>query len=102
MRPQTLPCWRQAQADLRAAESAMNDGHFHIVSWLARQSSEKALKALYIDRHAQLAPRTHDLGFLGGLLLAPGAVQADLTMLAPTFSVVRYPDASGTAPVDLI
>lgn len=102
MRPDTAPWWRQAQAELRTAEVAMQGGQFYAVSWFAQQAAEKALKALYLERRGQLAPRTHDLRFLGVQLGAPSAVQVDLDTLAPSFDVARYPDALGIAPVDAV
>jgi HEPN domain-containing protein len=72
------------------------------VSWFAQQAAEKALKALYLERHGELAPRTHDLRFLGSELSVPDPVRDDVDLLAPTFDRTRYPDAVGRAPADAI
>jgi HEPN domain-containing protein len=102
MRPETEPWWRQAEADLQTADVNMAAGRFYAVSWFAQQAAEKALKALYLERHGRLPPRTHDLRFLGAQLRASPAQARDLAILYPIFGLARYPDDSGTAPVDAI
>jgi HEPN domain-containing protein len=102
MRPETEAWWRQAQADLRTAEVNLEAGQFYGVSWFAQQAAEKALKAVYLERHHRLAPRTHDLRLLGMQLVVPQTLRIDLDVLDQTFDPSRYPTASGTAPVDAI
>jgi HEPN domain-containing protein len=102
MRPETEPWWRQAQADVETAEVALQGGRFYAVSWFAQQAAEKALKALYLERQGRLAPRTHDLRYLGSLLTVPQTVETDLDALTPAFDLARYPDPIGTAPVDAV
>jgi HEPN domain-containing protein len=64
---------------------------------------EKGLKALYIEQQATLAPRTHDLEYLGRQTGAPPPVTTDLQLLNPAFDLVRYPDSTGgSAPVDAV
>lgn len=103
MRLEAEPWWRQAEADRQAARDTFAAGHYFVVSWLAHQATEKALKALLIDRSGAQTPRTHDLRFLGRRVRAPSAVLTDLTSLDPAFDEVRYPDPiTNLAPVDLI
>lgn len=102
MRPETEPWWKQAQADLDTAELTLRGQQFYAVSWFAQQAAEKALKAMHLERHGRLAPRTHDLRFLGNLLAVPDAVDTDLDSLTPAFDLARYPDALGVAPVDAV
>jgi len=102
MRPETIPWWRQAEADLETAELTLRGGQFYAASWFAQQAAEKALKALYFERHGRLAPRSHDLEYLGRQLGVPQVVDADLTALNPTFDQTRYPDDYGVPPVDAI
>ena len=102
MRAEAEPWWRQAEADLRTAELALAGGQYYAGSWFAQQAAEKELKALFIERHGQLAPRTHDLRFLGARLRVPRDVQTDLDILNPTFDMARYPDPLETARVDAI
>lgn len=77
-------------------------GHWFNASWLAQQATEKALKALFVERKICSLPYTHDLERLGCLLSVPAAVDADLTLINPAFDLVRYPDPTGNAPVDLV
>lgn len=101
MRPEAEPWWRQAQADLETARVTLAAGRDYAASWFAQQAVEKGLKALYIEQQGTLAPRTHDLEYLGREVGAGATAAADLMMLNPAFDLVRYPDpASGRAPVD--
>jgi HEPN domain-containing protein len=103
MRPETEPWWRQAQADLVTSRQTLALGRYYAASWFAQQAAEKGLKALYIERRGSLAPRTHDLEYLGVQANAPAAVAADLQLLNPAFDLVRYPDPiGGRAPVDAV
>jgi HEPN domain-containing protein len=102
MRQNTAPWWRQAEADLDSAEVLLQSGRWYSASWFAQQAAEKALKALHIEQTGQLAPRTHDLEYLGRLVGAPSAIDADLTALNPVFDESRYPDNYGVPPVDAI
>lgn len=103
MRAETEPWWRQAQADLETAEFVLHGKRFYAASWFVQQAVEKGLKALYIEKNAVLAPRTHDLRYLGREVSAPPALEADMAALNPTFDLTRYPDPlEGAAPVDLV
>jgi HEPN domain-containing protein len=103
MRPDAEPWWRQAQADLETGRQTRDTGTHYAASWFAQQAVEKGLKALYIERQGSLAPRTHDLEFLGRQLQAPQSVAADLALLNPAFGLVRYPEPlTGLAPVDAV
>jgi HEPN domain-containing protein len=79
----------------------VND-RWYAASWFAQQAAEKALKALWIEQSGQDPVRTHDLRLLGRSVNAPPHVEQDLTVLFPIFSVTRYPDALGIAPIDSI
>lgn len=82
--------------------TAAGDRHY-ATSWFAQQAAEKAIKALYIEQFGALAPRTHDLGLLGGHVGVPADVATDLAVLDPAFDMVRYPaPRSPLAPVDLV
>ncbi|MCC7367780.1 MAG: HEPN domain-containing protein [Chloroflexi bacterium] len=102
MRPDTLAWWRQAEADLHSGDIMLANGQWYAASWFAQQATEKALKALFIERTTDLAPRTHDLEYLGTLVGAPASVDADLQILNPTFDESRYPDNYGVPPVDAV
>jgi HEPN domain-containing protein len=99
MRAEAATWWRQAQDELQAAHE--QGSRHYLAAWLAQQGAEKGLKALYIEQHGTLAPRTHNLEYLGEQVAAPADVAADLTALNPAFDEVRYPDpATNVAPVD--
>lgn len=103
MQPEAEPWWRQAQADLETARTLLQTDRSYAASWFAQQAAEKALKALYLDRHRTLARRTHDLEYLGAQLQVPQAIEKDLSILNPAFDLVRYPDpGTGDAPVDIV
>lgn len=103
MRPDVVPWWEQAQANLNAARVNQAASIHFAASWFAQQAAELALKALYIEQHGALAPKTHDLMSLGSQVHAPHTVDADLALLDATFDVVRYPlGAGGVAPVNAI
>ncbi|MGH2411350.1 MAG: HEPN domain-containing protein [Chloroflexota bacterium] len=60
------------------------------------QAVEKGLKALYIEQQGRLAPRTHDLEYLGQEIHAAATLAADLMILNPAFDLVRYPDPANS------
>lgn len=101
MRPETEPWWRQAQAALETARVTLAADRDYATSWFAQQAVEKGLRALYIEQHSTLAPRTHDLDYLGHEVGANPPAAADLMTLNPAFDLARYPNpASDRAPVD--
>jgi HEPN domain-containing protein len=103
VRPEAEPWWRQAEADLAAGRDVLTAGHAFAASWFAHQSVEKGLKALFIETRGVLAPRTHDLVWLGRAVTAPAVMVAHLVHLNPVFLLARYPDpVTAIAPVDVI
>jgi HEPN domain-containing protein len=87
---------------METAELLLANQRHYAASWFAQQAAEKALKAVYMERFGQVAPRTHDLEFLGVQLSVPTAVELQLDILNPAFDA-RYPGASpGSAPVDSV
>lgn len=103
MRAEAEPWWRQAQADLETGRQTLGGGRYYAASWFAQQAVEKGLKALYIEQHGRLAPRTHDLEYLGAQTQAAASVGADLKLLNPVFDLVRYPESTSTrAPVEAV
>jgi HEPN domain-containing protein len=86
---------------LDAARWNLSGGKYFVATWLSQQASEKALKALLLERQGRMPPRTHDLRLLGRALGAPPPIAADLDVLIPAFGA-RYPDDVGEPPVDSI
>ena len=102
MRQDTIPWWRQAEADLESAELLLVSSVYYAVSWFSHQAAEKAIKALYLERNWRDASRVHDLNLLGRHVGVPVEVSRDLATLDPAFGLTRYPTALGLAPVDTI
>lgn len=102
MRPDTLPWWRQAEADLDSAELLFGGRIYYAASWFSHQAAEKAVKAVYVERNWRDATRVHDLNLLGRHVGVPIEVGRDLAVLDPAFGLTRYPNALGLAPVDTI
>jgi HEPN domain-containing protein len=95
--------WRQTQADLKSARDNMVSGNWYLVSWLAHQAVEKALKTVHIERSGSVPPATHSLVHLGIMLAVPPEIASDLGYLNPAFDLARYPDLRGkSVPVDEI
>jgi HEPN domain-containing protein len=95
-----MPWWRQAEAELHSAELMLQGGQWYAVFWFSHQAAEKAVKALYIEQSGLPANRIHNLIALGRSVGAPPDVGRDLRILEPQFDLTRYPDATGSAPVD--
>jgi HEPN domain-containing protein len=101
VRSETESWWRQAQADLALARQAPILAHAYAVTWFSQQCVEKGLKALYLEQHNAMPPRTHDLEYLGRRVQAPETVASHPRVLNPAFDLSRYPDPeTGNVPVD--
>ncbi len=93
--------WEQAQIDLQNAYSNLENKAYYVAVFLAQQSAEKALKALYLKEKEANFPRTHDLTTLCNLLKAPKNIHSHAQMLTPAYVLTRYPDMSETIPAHL-
>lgn len=100
MRKETFSWWEQAQAELAAAKKNIGIGEYSTAVFLCQQATEKALKALYIERKREEA-RTHDLVEIASALDVPKTLLKNLFDLGPEYVVSRYPDASYGAPYRL-
>jgi HEPN domain-containing protein len=88
----------QAEHDLRTAAVNAANGIHDQCAVSCEQAAEKLLKALWIYRNKQGAPRHHRIGDLAQLLGAPSAVVDAATALAPEYLAARYPDGSLVTP----
>lgn len=90
---------RKAEADFSAAQRESRARNRDLACFLAQQCLEKYLKAVLEERSLPF-PRTHDLGYLGGLALASCPdLKPHLPALrrVSTYAVMfRYPGASAT------
>ena len=98
MRPEALAWWEEAEVELEAAGDLLAAKRFHLCAFFCQQSVEKALKALWIERFKELAPKTHDLTQMGERLGVPAGLARALRELNPLFVTTRYPDAANGAP----
>ena len=88
---------KQAESDLESAEYNLKGKKFDIAAYLSQQSSEKALKALYIKTNNKLW-KTHDLIKLAELVNAPENIIEICNELNPIYTEDRYPDYSNIIP----
>ena len=91
--------WKQALADLNAADMNLKHGIFYIASFLSQQAAEKALKAFYIKKFKKLT-KIHDLHLLSLDLKLPQTLLAYCNELNAIYIETRYPDASGGIPAE--
>ncbi|MBC7248908.1 MAG: HEPN domain-containing protein [Anaerolineae bacterium] len=101
MRRETELWLRQAQADFATAKQLLDDGIYYASVFFAHQSAEKALKALWIHRKAELAPWTHNLVSLVRELGGGEALVDDAAELAPEYILTRYPTPEVALPQEL-
>ncbi len=88
-----------AKRDLDSAELLYRHERWELVTFLAQQCAEKALKALYIHFTRQEPPREHSLVRL--YLSLKDFVKLnvdDLAFLTKFYTISRYPDASHELP----
>jgi HEPN domain-containing protein len=95
--------FRQAEADLRHARHAADDGDFEWAAFAAQQSAEKAIKALFQNLH--LDAWGHTLSLLLTALpedaAAPGPIVDAGKRLDKHYIPTRYPNGFDRgAPVD--
>jgi HEPN domain-containing protein len=82
---------RQAEADLAAAHTLQQAGHWAWCCFTCQQVAEKALKA--IGEQRRLLQRGHDLVALGGLLGLSAELTKVCMRLDRHYIPTRYPDA---------
>ena len=98
MREEARRWWTLAEDDLTAAKHAAAAGDHYVAAFYSQQAAEKALKALWIKRKRELAPRTHDLTELASGLDVPADFETCLLLLNPAYVNTRYPDAANGVP----
>jgi HEPN domain-containing protein len=90
MREEAKEWLEKAKRDLEAAKYNYEGDLYEVAAFLCQQSSEKALKALYIDGFGELV-KTHDLHFLAKKLGAPQEIMDSCKELSTYFIESRYP-----------
>jgi HEPN domain-containing protein len=96
----TTDWFRQAEADLRAAEDSIATAHYEWAAFQAQQAAEKAVKALVQFLHGAVRGHsiTEILQQLPAMIQAPGAVLDAARLLDKVYLTARYPNGfvSGT------
>lgn len=95
--------FRQAEADLRHARHAQEDGDFEWACFAAQQAAEKAVKAVYEAHHLEGWGHTIStlLGNLPDFLKAPEELLAKAKGLDKHYIPTRYPNGfESGAPTD--
>jgi HEPN domain-containing protein len=98
MRPEAQAWWDEAEAELEGARHLLESEDYHLCAFFCQQAVEKALKALWIYRRKEMAPKIHDITELAARLDAPGRLHTALKELNPLFATTRYPDAANGVP----
>ncbi len=101
MRDEAAQWLRLSQTDLRTANQLLEDGIYYAAVFFAHQAGEKALKSPWIARHAELAPKTHNLVVLSTDLGADEAVIQAAAELSPEYIFTRYITPEVASPEDL-
>lgn len=101
MRDEAGQWLRLSQTDLATAHQLAKDKIYYAAVFFAQQAAEKALKALWIARHQQLAPKTHNLVALSTDLGGDDAVIEAAAELSPEYVLTRYVTPEVASPEDL-
>lgn len=98
MRQEAQDLLIQAERDLLTAQHLHEAGDYYASVFFSQQSSEKALKALWMVRERETI-HTHNLVRLGKGLGAGEQLMRGLRRLSPEYIMTRYPNAAG-GPVE--
>ena len=98
MRPEARAWWNEAQVELAAAHDLFGATRYNLCAFFCPQAIEKAFKALWIIRHEEMPPKTHDVTDLGSKLGVPSEFASVLRELNPLFVTTTNPDASNGEP----
>jgi len=83
--------WKHSITDLKTAEYNLRGGMLNAAAFYSQQAAEKALKALQIKKLDRFE-RTHDLVYLAKSVEAPDTIVKLCGLIAPFYTVTRYPD----------
>jgi len=97
---------KEAQADLRRAIRALEDGDYALSVFMSQQACEKAFKASYLALARCMYPRTNDLVVLyNGLkqyITLPQEIIELLPEVSQYYTTARYPNAGLEVPSESI
>ena len=100
MRPEAQAWWKLSQDDLMTADVNLCPDRYYACAFFCQQSVEKALKAVWMERKRQHAPKTHNLFELADDLGIAEDFDTALRRLNPEYVATRYPDAANGDPVE--
>ena len=101
MRPEATLWPRLSEFDFETARCLLDIGIYYASVFFPQQSAEKALKALWIARKADLAPRTHNLIMLARELGGEGSLVEAAAQLTPEYVLTRYVTPEVALPDEL-
>ena len=90
MRPETQRWFLQAKEELEAAKVCFNGQKWFATAFWLQQSTEKALKALFLTIKKESAGTTHSLTFLGREVGVPKEFEIFLRDLTKEYYLSRY------------
>lgn len=90
---------KQASHDLEMAGRSIDIGGYDIAAFLAHQSVEKLLKALFAIS-GRAVPKTHYIDELADELGVSADVRFHIDGLAADYMLSRYPDVSDQVPYE--
>ena len=106
IRREVLNWLKEAQADLRRALRAFEEGDYALSVFMFQQACEKAFKAAYLAFTKSMYPRTHDLVVLYRGLRNYIELPQEIVELLPEVSqyyiTARYPNAGLEVPSESI
>ena len=99
MRKEVLDWLNSAEDDLETAEVLFKQEIFYACAFYCQQSSEKALKALFIHKFKK-GTQLHNLIGLAKELGVPQEILSSTKRLNPHYVQTRYPDVANAIPKD--
>jgi len=99
MREEAQQWFRQAEHDFKTANLLFEHQVYDFCAFACFQSSEKAFKAVFLEKNKALPPKTHELMALAKAVGADELLDA-VRDLNPPFVQSRYPDAANAAPFE--
>lgn len=92
---------KQAERDLENARKNIGIGAYELTAFVCQQAVEKYLKAAWMLRQREAAPRTHSLTELADGLGVPPQRRSHFVYLNPDYTTARYPDAANGVPYEV-
>jgi len=99
MRKEVFDWFNSAEDDLETAEVLFEQEIFYACAFYCQQSSEKALKALFIYKFKK-GTLLHNLIGLAKELGVPQEILSSTKRLNPHYVQTRYPDVANAIPKD--